>query len=150
MLLTSGSLVTLFVALVAASLGVALIREVVSGFVGNDVTSYVVSIAVSTAGVFFFLLTSYYALTNDEIELRDVVPGAVLATIVLQATFQTLPLYVRFASLNPTLATFGATAILLVWLYVMANVIVLGAEVNWWYACGRRDQLEVEEAAGLA
>jgi uncharacterized BrkB/YihY/UPF0761 family membrane protein len=22
--------------------------------------------------------------------------------------------------------------VLLVWLYVMANVIVLGAEVNWW------------------
>jgi uncharacterized BrkB/YihY/UPF0761 family membrane protein len=24
--------------------------------------------------------------------------------------------------------------VLLVWLYVMANVIVLGAEVNWWRA----------------
>jgi uncharacterized BrkB/YihY/UPF0761 family membrane protein len=28
--------------------------------------------------------------------------------------------------------TLSGPALLLVWLYVMANVIVLGAEVNWW------------------
>jgi uncharacterized BrkB/YihY/UPF0761 family membrane protein len=39
----------------------------------------------------------------------------------------------------------GASALLLVWIYVMANVIVFGAEVNWWY--GRRDE---DEIAGLA
>jgi uncharacterized BrkB/YihY/UPF0761 family membrane protein len=32
------------------------------------------------------------------------------------------------------LQTLSGPAILLVWLYVMANVIVLGAEVNWWRA----------------
>jgi uncharacterized BrkB/YihY/UPF0761 family membrane protein len=31
------------------------------------------------------------------------------------------------------LQTLGAPALLLVWMYVMANVIVLGAEVNWWF-----------------
>ena len=35
---------------------------------------------------------------------------------------------------NPVLQTLSGPAILLVWLYVMANVIVLGAEVNWWRA----------------
>jgi uncharacterized BrkB/YihY/UPF0761 family membrane protein len=30
------------------------------------------------------------------------------------------------------LQTLSGPAVLLVWLYVMANVIVLGAEVNWW------------------
>jgi uncharacterized BrkB/YihY/UPF0761 family membrane protein len=39
----------------------------------------------------------------------------------------------------------GTSALLLVWIYVMANVIVFGAEVNWWYA--RRDE---EDVAGLA
>jgi uncharacterized BrkB/YihY/UPF0761 family membrane protein len=33
---------------------------------------------------------------------------------------------------NPTLRVLGGPAILLLWLYVMANVIVLGAELNWW------------------
>jgi hypothetical protein len=33
----------------------------------------------------------------------------------------------------------------------MANLIVFGAEVNWWIARGRRQAIELEEAAaGLA
>jgi uncharacterized BrkB/YihY/UPF0761 family membrane protein len=47
------------------------------------------------------------------------------------------------------LRAFGAPAILLVWLYVMANVIVLGAELNWWRA-RRADQRLLEELPGLA
>jgi uncharacterized BrkB/YihY/UPF0761 family membrane protein len=38
--------------------------------------------------------------------------------------------------------------ILLIWLYVMANVIVFGAEINWWLARGREE--EREEVPGLA
>ena len=32
----------------------------------------------------------------------------------------------------------------------MANVIVFGAELNWYVARGRREALELEEAPGLA
>jgi uncharacterized BrkB/YihY/UPF0761 family membrane protein len=32
------------------------------------------------------------------------------------------------------LQALGGPVILLFWLYVMANVIVFGAEVNWWVA----------------
>ena len=46
------------------------------------------------------------------------------------------------------LQAFGAPALLLVWLYVMANVIVFGAEINWWHSRGRREAVELEEAAG--
>ena len=38
----------------------------------------------------------------------------------------------------PRSQAFGGPALLLVWLYVMANVIVFGAEVNWWLAARRR------------
>ena len=64
--------------------------------------------------------------------LREVLPGAVAATVLLEVTFQILPLYIRFSSLNPTLRAFSGGVLLLVWLYVMANVMVMGAEVNWW------------------
>ena len=50
----------------------------------------------------------------------------------MEATFQLLPEYVDISKHNPVLQTLSGPAILLVWLYVMANVIVLGAEVNWW------------------
>jgi hypothetical protein len=32
----------------------------------------------------------------------------------------------------------------------MANVIVFGAEVNWYLTRGRREAVELEEAPGLA
>jgi membrane protein len=149
MVLMVGSLVTLFVSLLAGSLGVSALREYAPGFVANYVTAYTVSIAVSLAGVFAFLVSCYSILTNADVSVRDTLPGAVLASILLEATFQVLPFYQRYADLNPGLRAFGAPAILLVWLYVMANVIVFGAELNWWRSRRRETQV-IEELPGLA
>jgi membrane protein len=148
-LLMVGSLVTLFVALLTGSLGVAALQEYAPGFISNAVAAYTLSILVSLVGVFVFLVSCYYVLTNEDLTVREVLPGSILAAIVLEATFQVLPIYQRYADLNPGLRAFGAPAILLVWLYVMANVIVLGAEVNWWLANRGRPSVP-EEAAGLA
>jgi membrane protein len=144
-----GSLVTLFVALLAGSLGVSALQRYVPGFADSVVAAYVLSIAVSLAGVFLFLFSCYYFLTNAEVTAREVLPGAVLAAVLLEATFQVLPFYQRYANLNPTLRAFGSPAILLVWLYVMANVIVFCAELNWWRA-RRAEQALMEELPGLA
>jgi membrane protein len=144
-----GSLVTLFVALLAGSLGFSALKEYAPGFAANSAVAYLLSIAVSLLGIFIFLISCYYVLTNEDVSVRDVLPGAVLATIFLEATFQVLPIYQRYADLNPALRAFGAPAILLVWLYVMANVIVFGAELNWWRS-RRRVQRLVEELPGLA
>ena len=148
-ILMVGSLVTLFVALLTGSLGVAALKEYAPGFVGNSASAYVLSIAVSMAGVFGFLVSCYYFLTNEDMAVGEVLPGAIMATVFLEATFQVLPFYQRYADLNPGLRAFGAPAILLVWLYVMANVIVFGAELNWWRS-RRREQRLVEELPGLA
>ncbi len=148
-LLMIGSLVTLFVALLAGSLGVSALKEYAPGFVSSSATAYVVSIAVSLLGIFVFLVSCYFVLTNDDLTQREVLPGAILAAILLEATFQVLPFYQRYADLNPALRAFGAPAILLVWLYVMSNVIVFGAELNWWRS-RRADQRLVEELPGLA
>jgi membrane protein len=148
-LLMIGSLVTLFVSLLAGSLGVAALREYAPGFVSNSAAAYALSFAVSLLGIFVFLVSCYYFLTNEDVTLKEVLPGAFLASLLLEATFQVLPLYQRYADLNPALRAFGAPAILLVWLYVMSNVIVFGAELNWWRT-RRREQREGEELAGLA
>jgi membrane protein len=144
-----GSLVTLFVALLAGSLGVAALKEYAPGFVSNSAVAYTLSIAVSFLGVLAFLISVYLFLPNEEVSLRDVMPGALLAAVLLEATFQVLPIYQRYADLNPALRAFGAPAILLVWLYVMANVIVFCCEINWWRA-RRSEQRIVEELPGLA
>ncbi len=143
------SLMTLFVALLVGSLGYALVRDQAPGFVSNSVFAYTVSIAVSFLGVLVFLISIYTLLPNADVTVREVLPGALVAAVLLEATFQVLPIYQRYAALNPTLRAFGAPAILLVWLYVMANVIVFCCELNWWRA-RRTQQRLVEELPGLA
>lgn len=145
-LMMVGSLVSLFVSLVIGSIGTEVLKRYL-GFSGNAVTAAAISVLVSLFGVFVFLASAYYVLTNVDLSLREVLPGAVVAAIALEASFQGLPAYVRVSKHNPVLQTLSGPAILLVWLYVMANVIVLGAEVNWWRS--RRDR-HVEEPIGFA
>jgi len=140
--------VTLFVALLVGSLGVAFLRHYAPGAIDNDASAYVLTLIVSSLGVFVFVLSVYYLLTNEELSVREVLPGALLATVVLEAGFQVLPVYVRYTTVNPVLKTFGPPVILLVWLYVMANVLVFGAELNWW-ASARRNGRD-EQPQGLA
>jgi membrane protein len=143
-----GSLVTLFASLLAGSVGAALLDHYAPGLLGNGFVAYGLSALVSALGVFAFLFSVYFLLTNDDLTLRDVLPGAIFATIALELSFQVLPLFTHFVRYNPTLSVFGGPAILLVWLYFMANGIVLGAELNWWWR-RRREKVD-EEALGLA
>jgi membrane protein len=134
-----GTLVTLFAGLVIGTVGFALLQDAAPGFIDNRWVAYVLSLVLSTAAVFLFLVSIYYLLTNEKLRFKDVLPGAVLASILLQVSFQTLPLYVALSQRDEvlTLRALGAPVILLIWLYVMANAIVFGAEVNWWRAKGR-------------
>ncbi len=143
------SLVTLFVGLLVGSIGFDVLKRYAPGFIRNPYVAYTLSVLISIVFLFVFLVSVYYLLTNVRLILREVLPGAITATIVLEATFQILPLYLRLSNHVVALQAFGGPAILLVWLYVMANVIVFGAEVNWWRARGL-ERAALEEAAGLA
>jgi len=143
-LLMVGLLVALFASLVIGSIGQEVLKRY-AGFSGNAVTAKLITVLVSGIGLLVFLASAYYVLTNVDLRVREVLPGAVTAAVILEATFQLLPVYVDLSKQNPVLQTLSGPAVLLVWLYVMANVIVLGAEVNWWM--GRR-ALPSDAAAG--
>jgi membrane protein len=144
------TVMTLFVSLVIGALGVEVVKRYAPGFAGNSVAAYVLSIAVSLVGVFLFVLAAYRLLTNAEVTLRGVLPGAMLAAVVLEASFQVVPIFVRLADVSPTLRVLGGPVILLLWLYLMANVIVFGAEVNWWQAERRTLRAGPAPVDGLA
>ena len=143
-----GLLVLLFAGLVAASVGETQLTRHAPGVAGNSVVAFVLSLAASSAASFAFLFVSYYLLTNVPHTPRDVLPGTLAATVTLALTFQVLPLYLDLVQESPVLQAFGGPVILLVWLYLMANVIVLGAELNWWFA--RRRLRQAEELPGMA
>jgi membrane protein len=126
-----GSLVSLFTSLVVGSIGTEVLKRY-AGFSGNAATARAIAIAVSALGLFVFLTSAYYVLTNVDLTLREVLPGAITSAVILESTFQLLPVYVNVSKHNPVLQTLSGPAVLLVWLYLMANVIVIGAEVNWW------------------
>jgi membrane protein len=141
-------LATLFVGLLIGSVGFDYLRRNAPGIVSNGAVAYALSLLLSLAAVFGFLVAVYYLLTNAELRLTDVLPGAAVAAVLLEASFQVLPVYVRLSSVSIALRAFGGPALLLVWLYVMANSIVFGAEVN---SCRTaRREAAVQEAAGLA
>jgi membrane protein len=134
LLLTATSLIVLFVALVIASVGVeALDRTGVAA----GAPSYVYALLVSTALLVGFTWSLYRLLTNTALTWRETLPGALFASVLLQASFQVLPFFVRLSGDLIALQAYGGLVLLLVWLYVMANILVLGAEVNWWLARGR-------------
>ncbi len=144
------TLTTLFVSLVIGGFGFDVLKRYAPGFVGNSIVAYVVSIAASLLGVFMFVLVAYRLLTNSDVTVHDVLPGAVLAAFVLEASFQVVPVFVRLADVSPVLRVLGGPVILLLWLYLMANVIVFGAELNWWLAERRTLRAGPQPVDGLA
>jgi membrane protein len=132
-------LTTLFVSLVVGALGVSVLKHNLGTFADSPALAYAVSISASLVGVFVFLLAVYRWLPNTPVDFREALPGAILGAILLEASFQVVPYFVRLADVNVTLRTLGGPAILLLWMYVMANVIVFGGELNWWWRERRRE-----------
>jgi uncharacterized BrkB/YihY/UPF0761 family membrane protein len=142
----AGSIVALSAALVLGSIGYDVLKRFAPDVVANGLVAYALSMLISTTAVFVFLVVAYERLTNTALTFRSVWPGAALGAVLMQLTFQVLPIFVRISREVIAVQALGTSALLLVWLYVMANVIVFGAEVNWWLARGRGE----EEVAGLA
>ncbi len=148
-LLVASSLVVLLAALFVGTVGVNLLEDYAPSVLSNPTVARVLSLIVSTAGLFLFLVSVYYLLTNEKLTLREVLPGATIASVLLQVTFQALPIFFDTTQDSIlSIAAIGTPVLLLIWLYVMSNVIILGAEINWWWTRGRHEP--VDETAGLA
>jgi membrane protein len=130
------ALAALFTGLTAGTLGYDLVRRYATDVIGNRWVALALTILVSAIVLFAFLVSAYHRLPNARLTWREVLPGAVLGAVVLEATLQGLPLFVFFTKEIVALQALGTTFLLLVWLYVMANVIVFGAALNYVLAYG--------------
>ncbi len=136
--LMSSMIAVLFTSLVVGALGVSILRHSAPGVADNTVLAYTLPIAASLLGVFVFVLAIYRWLPNTPVSWTEALPGAILGAVALELSFQLQGIFVRHADINVALRTLGGTAILIVWLYVMANVIVFGGVLNWWWRERRR------------
>ncbi len=143
--LMAGVLTTLFVSLVVGAFGGSVLKHHLR-FADNAAVADIVSFGASLTGVFVFLLVVYRWLPNTHVSFREALPGAILGSVLLEVSFLALPFFVRHASVNVTLRTLGGPAILLLWMYVMANVMIFGGELNWWW---RERQKELSPSLAL-
>jgi membrane protein len=90
----------------------------------------VVSWSISIVSVVLLFLLIYKVLPNAKQGWRDVLPGALLSTVLLFLISQIFPLYVAFFPPNQAYAVFGVFLVLTFYLYLLGFVFVLGAELN--------------------
>jgi membrane protein len=135
------ALVVLFAALAVGTFGYDLLRRYAGGALGTGVVPFLLTVLLSGAALFLFLVSAYYRLPNVRLRRLEVVPGAIVGAVALEVTLQGLPLFVRATSEVVALQALGATFLLLVWLYVMANVIVFGAALNYEWFYGSRHRM---------
>jgi membrane protein len=141
--LVGSGLALVLVLLVAATTAQTFLDEHASGLLQQPIWRIASALLISTAVTFGFTFAVYRLLPNTQVTTREVMPGAVAATILLQMSFAVLPVYLNVAETLPALKAFGGIVLLLTWLYLMGNIVMLGAELNWWFGRGRR--LVVEE-----
>jgi membrane protein len=142
------SLLVLFTSLIVTTAATGWYHRHVPHLIDLKLIPFVATLAATSAGIFLFLIAVYRVLTNVELDMADVWPGALVGTILYQGLFSALSLYLRFSDQLLALRAFGGLVLLLVWLYLMTNILILGAEINWWH-WSRRQPAE-PELGGLA
>jgi membrane protein len=135
--LVGSGLALLLVTLVAATTAQTFLDRHASGLLQQPIWQITSALVVSTAITLGFIFTVYRLLPNTPVTSREALPGALLATVLLQLSFAVLPIYLNVAQTLPALKAFGGIVLLLTWLYLMGNIVMLGAELNWWYGRGR-------------
>jgi membrane protein len=148
-------LVAMLLSLVVATTAHAFFERHGSGIFAVTVGRFVLALVGSTAVTAAFLFVVYRYLPNTPVTAREVLAGTTLATVLMQLSFQVLPIYLRYSGTLPALRVFGGAVVLLVWLFLMGNILLLGAEVNWWVGRGkplaeaaRAGQMEHDEGLG--
>ena len=135
--LVTAGLAATFAGLVLSSVTQNVIERVDPSLRDGDIWRVGFSLVVVSTISFGFLFAVYRWLPNTPLTSREILPGTATTAILLVVSFQAVPLYLRVVEALPALEAFGGAVVTLVWLYLMGNLIMLGAEVNWWWGRGR-------------
>ena len=119
-------MLVLIVALVVTAGINALAALVPVPLVGTN-TSFVVGSVVMVS----LLIALYRLVPNRTFRLHEVIPGALLAGVCIEALSLVFPLYARFAGrFNTYGAQFALFFLLATWFYLLSQLILFGAVVN--------------------
>lgn len=119
-------MVVLVVALVVTVAANSVAALVPIAFVGP-----VASIVIGSVVMFALLVALYRFVPNRTFRLRDVVPGALIAGVLIEILSLAFPLYARISGgFNTYGKEFALFFLLATWIYLLSQLILLGAVLN--------------------
>jgi membrane protein len=122
--------VMMFVLVVALAITVA--ANSAGGYLSPFIPyAWVLGFAIGAAVMVTLLVLLYRFVPNRTFSLREVLPGALLAGVLIEALSLVFPLYARYAGgFNTYGAQFGLFFLLATWLYLLCELLLLGAVFN--------------------
>jgi len=131
LLLTVGAVLFLVVAMVVLTVVPTLLEGSALGSAAETALSILRWPALAAAFAAGLAVMYRYAPSRDEAEWRWVTPGAVVATLLWLVASAGFSLYVSsFGSYNETYGSLGGVVIAMLWLFITAYVVILGAELD--------------------
>lgn len=114
------------------ALGITVAANAAAGYLSPYIPyAWVLSFVIGAAVMVVLLVLLYRFVPNRTFTLLEVFPGALLAGVLIEALSFMFPLYTRFAgSLNTYGAQFGLFFLLATWLYLLSELLLLGAVYN--------------------
>ncbi|OHX51335.1 ribonuclease [Planococcus salinarum] len=133
-LLTLFMLVAVIIALVLPIFGGAII-DMISSFMNlpsqTEILFQVLRWVISIAVMSIVLAFMYKIAPNKHFPFKEVIVGAVIATVLWQLVSLAFSFYVsNFGSFNATYGSLGGLIILILWFFLTGLILVIGAEVN--------------------
>jgi len=105
------------------------------GVVGDiAIVSWFIDAAVALAVISTLIALIYKILPDAEVAWRDVWVGAIATAVLFMIGKYLIGLYVGKASVGSAFGAAGSMAVLLVWIYYSAQIVLLGAEFTRVYA----------------
>jgi membrane protein len=116
--------------LLVVAIGLTVGANALAGLLPNSF-SWVVGFAIGSVVMVALLTLLYRFVPNRAFAIRDVLPGAILAGVGIEALSLVFPLYIRYAGgFNTYGAQFALFFLLAAWFFLLSNLILLGAVYN--------------------
>jgi membrane protein len=128
LVLVLGAILGLFTLLTATTALAAWAKSYTNDIFGILSIEELLGLLFSSVVTVVFLFVVYRYIPNTTVSSREVFPGVIFSTVAMQAGFFCLPLYVDVIDTVDSLKALGGIVVLLVWFFLMANILLLGAE----------------------
>jgi membrane protein len=118
--------------LLVVALGITLAANAAAGYVSNYIPyAWLLSFAIGAVVMVVLLALLYRFVPNRTFRMGEVLPGALLAGVLIEALSLGFSLYAGLAGhFNTYGAQFGLFFLLATWLYLLSQLLLLGAVYN--------------------